>query len=199
MKTTIIQGNKVKTLKNCRALAFTGHTNIEKCYNIEQIPEIYNEEVYNSCYGDIKSYIDSYIKKHQNEKIIIITGMARGVDEVAGLVAMDLGLDIICSVPHSIEWHKNRETIPGRGRAQAIYYDKFLEYPKASWVEIKKSYSGGHKFANFARNCFMVDIATDVVSFKQYDSSGTDHCIKYAKKEGKYIGNIQASKGGDQW
>ena len=45
----------------------------------------------------------------------------------------------------------------------------------------------------------MVDIATDVVSFKQYDSSGTDHCIKYAKKECKYIGNIQATKKEIKW
>lgn len=197
MKITIVQGNKVKTLKNCRALAFTGHTNIEKCYGMDQIPEVYNEEVYNSCYRDIKNYIDSYIKKYPNEKIIIITGMARGVDEVAGLVAINLDLDIICSVPHSIVWHKNRENT-SKGRVQAISYDKFLEYQKASWVEIKKSYSGGHQFANFARNCFMVDIATDVVSFKQYDSSGTDHCIKYAKAEGKYSGNIVASKANNE-
>lgn len=193
MKTTIVQGNKVQTLKNCRALAFTGHTNIEKCYGIEQIPEKYNQEAFESCYLDIKNYIDSYIKKYSNDKIIIITGMARGVDEIAGLVAMDKGLTLICSVPHSVDWHKNR-TCTSKGRVQAIYYNKFIEYPRSSWVEIKKSYSGGHQFANFARNCFMVDIATDVVSFKQYDSSGTDHCIKYAKSEGKYIGNIHASK-----
>lgn len=199
MKTTIVQGNKVKTLKNCRALAFTGHTNIEKCYGIEQIPEKYNHEAFESCYADIKNYIDFYIKKYPNEKIVIITGMARGVDEIAGHVAMERGLEIICAVPHSIEWHKNRENT-SKGRVQSIYYDKFLDYSKATWVEIKKSYSGGHQFANFARNCFMVDIATDVVSFKQYNSSGTDHCIKYAKKEGKYIGNIVDSKRkGEQW
>ena len=193
MKTTIVQGNKASTLKNYRALAFTGHTNIEKCYGIEQIPEKYNPEAFESCYTDIKNYIESYIKKYNNEKIIIITGMARGVDEIAGLVAMDKGLSIICSVPHSVEWHKNR-TNTSKGRVQAIYYDKFLQYSKASWCEIKKSYSGGHQFANFARNCFMVDIATDVVSFKQYDSSGTDHCVKYAKSQNKYIGNIKATK-----
>lgn len=45
----------------------------------------------------------------------------------------------------------------------------------------------------------MVDIATDVVSFKQYDSTGTDHCIKYAKKECKYIGNIQATGKDKHW
>lgn len=198
MKTTIVQGNKANTLKNCRALAFTGHTNIEKCYGIEQIPEKYNPEAFESCYLDIKNYIVSYIKKYQNEKIIIVTGMARGVDEVAGLVAIDLNLPIICSVPHSVEWHKNRENT-SKGRVQAIFYDKFIEYPRSTWVEIKKSYSGGHQFANFARNCFMVDIAADVVSFKQYDSTGTDHCIKYAKKENKYIGNIKATGRDKQW
>lgn len=197
MKTHTIDGNKVKTLKR-RALAFTGHTNIEKCYGMKQIPEIYNTEAFESCYTDIKNYIDSYIKKYLNEKIIIITGMARGVDEIAGLVAMERGLDIICSVPHSIDWHKNRENT-SKGRVQAIYYDKFLQYSRASWCEIKKSYSGGHQFANFARNCFMVDIATDVVSFKQYDSSGTDHCIKYAKSQNKYVGNIQATKKEIKW
>lgn len=193
MKTTIVQGNKAGTLKNCKALAFTGHTNIEKCYGIEQIPEKYNPEAFESCYLDIKNFIDNYINQNPNDKIIIITGMARGVDEIAGLVAIDKGLSLICSVPHSIEWHKNRENT-SKGRVQAIYYNKFIEYSRASWIEIKKSYSGGHQFVNFARNCFMVDIATDVVSFKQYDSTGTDHCIKYAKSEGKYIGNIQASK-----
>ena len=64
MKTTIVQGNKVQTLKNCRALAFTGHTNIEKCYGIEQIPEIYNEEAFESCYLDIKNFTDNYINQN---------------------------------------------------------------------------------------------------------------------------------------
>lgn len=197
MKIHTIDGNKVKTLKR-RALAFTGHTNIEKCYGVEQIPEKYNTEAFESCYLDIKNYIDSYILKYSNEKIIIITGIARGVDEIAGLVAMDKGLEIICSVPHSIEWHKNRENT-SKGRVQAIFYDKFLQYSRSSWCEIKKSYSGGHQFANFARNCFMVDIATDVVSFKQYDSTGTDHCVKYAKSQNKYVGNIKATKKEIKW
>ena len=87
----------------------------------------------------------------------------------------------------------------GKTIVQAIFYDKFIEYPRSSWVEIKKSYSGGHQFANFARNCFMVDIATDVVSFKRYDSTGTDHCIKYAKSQDKYIGNINATKKEIKW
>lgn len=192
MKTTIIDGNsKVCTIKNVKALAFTGHTNIEKCYDVKQLDSsTYDENSYTKCYNRIKAYIDNYILRNPNQKIIIITGMARGVDEVAGIVAMDLGLSIICAVPHSIEWHKNRENT-NKGRVQAIWYQKFLDYPRATWVEIKKSYSGGHQFANFARNCFMVDLATDVVSFKQYDSSGTDHCIKCAKSAGKYIGNIE--------
>ena len=41
-----------------------------------------------------------------------------------------------------------------------------------------------------ARNVDMVEIANAVVSYKKYDSAGTDHCIKEAKKRNKYLGNI---------
>lgn len=187
MKTTIIQNNKVKTIAGCKALAFTGHTNIEKAYNINYNPLVYDKNAFDMHYNRIKNYILSYIKKH-NQKIIIIQGMARGVDEIAGLVAIDLELDMICAVPHSVDWHKNREVKDKK--LQAIFYDKLLSYKKSHIFEIKKSYSTGHQFANFARNCFMVDIATDIVSVKDYDSSGTDHCINYAKTQGKYLGNI---------
>ena len=36
----------------------------------------------------------------------------------------------------------------------------------------------------------MIDISKVVVSYKKYNSSGTDHCIKEAKKRNKYLGNI---------
>lgn len=113
-----------------------------------------------------------------------------GVDEIAGIVAMDMGLELICCVPHSIDWHKNR-VATNKGIVQALLYDRFLNYKKAFWYEIRKTYSSGWPFANFARNAFMVDLADKVISFKCYDSAGTDHCIKLAKKANKYAGNIQ--------
>lgn len=200
------------------ALAFTGHTNIEKCYDEKQLPDgfSYNcsevngqgDDSANKLYRQIKKAIEIFIWQNtQNElqfvsidkpmkpvqapkKIPrIIVGMARGVDEIAGLVAMDMGLPIICCVPHSIAWHSGREPT-NKGYVQARYYQRFLNYPHATWYEIRKTYSCGWPFANFARNAAMVDLANKVLSFKCYDSTGTDHCIKLAKKAGKYAGNI---------
>ncbi len=211
------------------SLAFTGHTNIEKCYDEKQLPFgcSYNcviingigDDSANKAYMQIKKAIEKFIEMTPGrEKVIkwgeipdpenpgfmklicldesysgkrprIIVGMARGVDEIAGLVAMDMGLDIICCVPHSISWHQNRQPT-NKGRVQALFYERFLNYPKAFWFEIKKTYSSGWPFANFARNAFMVDLADKVLSFKCYDSAGTDHCIKYAKSQNKYAGNI---------
>ena len=200
------------------ALAFTGHTNIEKCYDEKQLPDgfSYNcsevngqgDDSANKLYRQIKKAIEIFIWQNtQNElqfvsidkpmkpvqapkKIPrIIVGMARGVDEIAGLVAMDMGLHIICCVPHSIAWHSGREPT-NKGYVQARYYQRFLNYPHTTWYEIRKTYSCGWPFANFARNAAMVDLANKVLSFKCYDSAGTDHCIKLAKKAGKYAGNI---------
>ena len=210
------------------SLAFTGHTNIEKCYGEKQMPfgfsyntncigGIGNDSA-NKLYTQIKKvimkFIDSNIRTNgcnveelsyfdgtKAERVFypgditpikqvrIIVGMARGLDEIAGLVAMDMGLPIVCCVPHSIDWHKNREKTQ-KGYVQARFYDRFLNYPHATWYEIKKTYSSGWPFANFARNAAMVDLADRVISFKCYDSAGTDHCIKLAKKAGKYAGNI---------
>lgn len=119
----------------------------------------------------------------------VIVGMARGVDEIAGIVAMDMGLHIVCCVPHTIQWHSTRQPT-NKGYVQARGYNRFLNYPKAFWIEVKKTYSSGWPFANFARNAAMVDLGNKVLSFKCYDSAGTDHCIKLAKKANKYAGNI---------
>lgn len=216
-------GSGVNSFKGAPApefwsLAFTGHTNIEKCYDEKQVPNgfSYNcnevngqgDDSANKLYRQIKKAIELFIWQNtQNElqfvsidkpmkpvqapkKIPrIIVGMARGVDEIAGIVAMDMGLPIVCCVPHSIAWHSKREPT-NKGMVQALLYNRFLNYSNATWFEIKKSYSVGWPFANFARNAFMVDIADKVISFKCYDSTGTDHCIKYAKSLNKYSGNI---------
>lgn len=168
-------------------LAFTGHTNIEKAYNVNYDPEVYNKYALENCFKMIESKI-LYFKEKFGE-VKVISGMARGVDEVAAMVAIKYNLDLILAIPHTINWHKNRKDA-GK-RLQAIYYDDILNYKKSEIFEVKKNYGEGHKFANFARNAFMVDIADKVVSFKAYDSTGTDHCITYAKKQNKYHSNIE--------
>lgn len=168
-------------------LAFTGHTNIEKAYNAEYSPNVYNHFALENCFKMIQLKI-LYFKEKFGE-VQVISGMARGVDEVAALVAIKHNLNLILAIPHSVDWHKNRKD-SGK-RLQAIYYNDILNYRKAQVFEVKKNYGEGHIYANFARNAFMVDLADQVVSFKAYDSTGTDHCIAYAKKRHKYHSNIK--------
>ena len=199
-KLMAIENGKVEPAPQYWSLAFTGHTNIEKCYGENQIPLgiSYNtlmingigDDSANKLYRQIKKAIEKFIDSIPAGKLPrIIVGLDRGVDEIAGLVAMDMGLDIVCCVPHAISWHANR-TATNKGVVQALFYERFLTYDRAFWFEIKKTYSSGWPFANFARNAFMVDLANKVISFKCYDSAGTDHCIKLAKKANKYAGNI---------
>ncbi len=174
-------------------IAFTGHTNIEKANGkeIAQNGTLYNPEILKQVVDEITFTLFNWCKEKGINfyELEIISGMARGVDEVVALMAIQHNLKLILAIPNSVSWHKNRA--PSRDvRAQAIYYDYILEYNKLEINQIKKDYGTGHPFANFARNQFMVDIADKVFSYKKYNSTGTDHCIKAAKKKGNYQGNI---------
>lgn len=179
-------------------IAFTGHANIENAFNkqILNAGEEYLQEVFDKVFNDIEQFIKkTYIDK--GIRITIIDGMARGVDEIAALIAIKLKLPLILSVPNSVKYHKNRSHSRGI-RAQAINYESILEYENIVDIhEISKYYYNGgvvlnYKYANFARNQNMVDIADVVYSYKisSYDSVGTDDCVKRAEKQHKYEGNI---------
>jgi len=153
----------------------------------------YNKEAFIKTYKMIEEALKGY------KQITIISGMARGADEVFAFYAIKNNLPLILSIPNSVHWHKNRD-LSRNMRAQAIYYDKILNYNKLTIYEIKKDYNGNiFHFANFARNQHMVDIADMVFSFKSYNSSGTDDCIKRAKEQNKYIGNIYKEDLSDEW
>lgn len=178
-------------------IALTGHTNIEKCYNEKLINngEEYNIIAYNKAYLEIEEYLFNIIKEKglNKDEVTIISGMARGADEIIADIAYNNNMKLILSIPNSVYWHKNRVLREMKNisiRAQAINYDKFLKYDKVQIFEIKKHYGDGHLYANFARNQHMVDICDILISFKKYDSVGTDHCIKAGKKVNKYYGNI---------
>ena len=171
-------------------IAFTGHANIEKCwgYEIQGIGETYNQKAYEQVFNDIQKFIFNFCSKNgiSFDNLTIVSGMARGVDEIAALVAIANRINLIASIPVSTYWHKNRELSRGI-KAQAIWYDYILNYPK---ITIRNVAKGEHKFVNFARNADMIEISTYVASYKKYDSTGTDHCIREAKKRNKYLGNI---------
>lgn len=176
-------------------IALTGHTNIEKCYGLKITNDgnVYNKEAYDKAYNEIENEIFNIINNYgiNIEEVTLISGMARGADEILAEIAYRNNMNLILSIPHTIQWHKNRDVSTKGTRVQALEYDKYLNYEKSKIFEIKKSYgSGNHLYANFARNQHMVDNCDILISFKRYDSSGTDHCIKEGKKQNKYLGNV---------
>ena len=179
-------------------LALTGHTNIEKCFNfmLENEGVKYNQTAYDLTYKLIEESVLN-IKAQYNiisTEFTLVSGMARGADEIFAEVAFRNNFNLYLSIPASVEWHKFRPNSNNR-RVQAINYDKYLNYASKVF-EIPKNYRSEffpnmkYKYVNFARNQHMVDISNKVISFKQYNSTGTDDCIKRAKESNKYIGNI---------
>jgi hypothetical protein len=177
-------------------LAITGHTNIEKAVGLElKYPNgsNYDKNAFEQVYTEIETGLKSFCKEKNIDfqTLTLISGMARGVDEVFAIVAIRNNLELILSIPGSIHWHKNRG-LSRDMRAQAVYYDKILKYEKLTEkYEISKNYNGETFYlVNLARNQHMVDIADGVFCFKAYDSTGTDDCIKRAKKKGNFLGNL---------
>lgn len=180
-------------------IAITGHTNIEKAVGLElKYPNgsNYDKNAFEIVYNEIESGLKLFCEKEKIDfnSLILISGMARGVDEVFAIVAIRNNLELILSIPGSIHWHKNRG-LSRDMRAQAVYYDKILKYDKLiEKNEIGKNYNEETFYlVNLARNQHMVDIADGVFCFKSYDSTGTDDCIKRAKKKGNFLGNLHLS------
>jgi vacuolar-type H+-ATPase subunit F/Vma7 len=182
-------------------IGFTGHTNIEKANDIELQENglIYDKKALDIVYEELKNAIYK-IKEEKNLKDIgIVSGMARGVDEVAALIAMDNNLPLILSIPNSVSWHISRPFSRGV-KAQAVKYKEILKYVKnrinegckySKINEIKKEYIGKvYKYANEARNQNIIDASNIVVSYLKYPSSGTLDGIDKAKKKNKYYNNI---------
>ena len=166
----------------------------------------YDKVVYDTVYSNIEKMINRILQNEEIQKknLILISGMARGVDEVFADYAIKNNLSLVLSIPNSIEWHSTRGARKGGGRAQALKYQEILDYvnnkinngDKNSGIyEIKKNYKSPlsdevFKYANFARNQHMIDMSNIFISYKNYNSAGTDHAITAAKKSGKYYGNV---------
>ena len=183
-------------------IAITGHTNIEKAVGKELKYEhgmFYDKEAFDLVYAEIEKNLLKFCEERgiKFKNLTFISGMARGVDEIFAIMAIRNGLPLILSVPGSVSWHKNRGLSHGM-RAQAVYYDKILSYENIVEIaEVKKHYGKGFHFVNMARNQHMVDITDVLFSFKAYDSTGTDDCIKRGMEAEKYIGNLNQKFGKD--
>lgn len=172
-------------------IAITGHIDIERCFNIrEESNYYYNKEVYDTVYKEILRYLHDFAIKNKIpfSNLTLISGMARGVDEIFAQIAINHNLNLIISVPKSIEFHKNK--IVDNLKIQALNYDNILQYSKLTIYKVDNNLNQGNYGYFLARNQKMVDLADYVISYQKYDSTGTQDCIDRAIKENKYIGNI---------
>jgi len=181
-------------------IGFTGHTNIEKAndFDIDKGGIVYNTQAYEMTYNFITFKLQELIKVKNIEDFAIVSGMARGVDEIAAKIAIEKNIPLILSIPNSINWHMKRP--PSRGiMAQALDYQNILNYVqnrinngcKISKIrEIKKYYRGQtYPYANMARNQNIIDMSDFIISFLRYNSTGTNDAIKKAKEANIYYGN----------
>lgn len=177
-------------------LAITGHTNIEKAIGKElkyQNGQKYDSQAFEIVLSEIESGLKKYCSENDIlfEDLTLVSGMARGIDEIFAILAIRNKLKLILSIPGSIKWHSTR-SLSRNMRAQAVYYSKILAYEKIVAIyEVSKTYNNENwPLVNLARNQQMVDIANGVFCYKAYDSTGTDDCIKRAKKANKFLGNF---------
>jgi len=162
-------------------IGITGHANIETPFDKAYEPEVYDREVYNRVYNDLVDFLEE-----EDPEIICCSGMARGVDELFALAAIELNRKLIICVPKSVSWHKNLKTHESRGRAQAISYSAILEYENL--IEIHEVSATEDVFN--VRNQKIVDVSDRVYSYHLFESRGTMDCIRRAEAESKYVGNL---------
>lgn len=158
-----------------RKIAVTGH----------RPNKLYGYNLKNEKWISLGFQMRNFLKDRLNmyNEIECITGMALGVDQLFGLVALKLKKENynvkICSA------------IPCRGQE--------LKWPnKDYWQRIYDNadeiiYVHDGPYTNTCmqeRNIFMVDRADEILAVWNGTSGGTKNCIDYAKKQNKIITNI---------
>lgn len=175
-------------------IAITGHMDIERCHGIKQENNHkYNASAFLRTYNEIEFYLKRFCLDNNItfSELELISGMARGVDEVFAHIAMNNNLKLILSIPKSVEFHQHKvvKDTPNI-KIQAIDYNTILTYPNIKIVEVNDNLNKGGYGYFLARNQSMVDLSDFVLSYKRYESTGTMDCINRAIQQNKYYGNI---------
>lgn len=109
----------------------------------------------------------------------LVTGMARGCDQLVAEVALELGYRVVAAIPCLGQEHKWSDFDRRR-------YWKILSHP--STVAEYVSDEPWSKRCFFARNFWMARFINSdqdrVLAFRARKKSGTQHCINACRKEG---------------
>ena len=158
-----------------RKIAVTGH----------RPNKLYGYNLKNEKWISLGFQMRNFLKDRLNmyNEIECITGMALGVDQLFGLVALKLKKENynvkICS---AIPCHGQELKWPNKDYWQRIYDNA---------DEIIYVHDGPYTNTCMQeRNIFMVDRADEILAVWNGTSGGTKNCIDYAKKQNKIITNI---------
>lgn len=116
-------------------------------------------------------------------KILLISGMALGVDTLWALVALKLKyqfpgkFDLECAIPcanHSSRWKKSDQ-------------ERHADIIKRSGIVTMVSEEPYAPYLMQKRNEYMVDKADELLAVWDGTKGGTGNCVKYAEKKGSII------------
>lgn len=144
--------------------------------------------------GYLVQLLEGAKAKHGAENVLVISGMAEGFDEALAHAAVIAGVPFTAAVPNKgyleYYWGKNSQLGSSRlghglellNKAAEVHY--VCKSP-ASQMPKYKNADGSDKWgtANLERNEWMVDRADVIWAYNPNNSSGTNHCIAYAKEK----------------
>lgn len=109
-------------------------------------------------------------QRQEKEELVLLTGMAAGVDQIAALVALNLGIDVYCYFPYRHKLSMNEDFIAGQ--AAGIRYQC-------------EKYQDGCFFERDRRIVDDCDVLMVVWDGKK--NGGTWYTYKYAREKGKKL------------
>lgn len=146
-------------------IAVTGHRNLNKEYDGIGPMSTW-----------IKKEVNNILDKHG--PVMLISGMALGVDILFAEIAIERNLDLLAAIPC-----RGQEKVwPSKSQDR---YNKILRYENCEKVHVSENYSG---WAMQKRNEYMVDNSDLLIAVWNHIAiGGTYNCVKYAKKVNKEI------------
>ena len=139
------------------------------------------------CSSEIKNKILKIIKDLPNN-IVIVSGLARGIDSIAHLSAIETNKRTIAVLPCGIEKIYPKENIPLSNLILKNGGLLLSEYP-GNFGPTKKSF--------VLRNRIITGLSSAVLIAEAKIKSGTMHTANFAQKQGKIIFAIPGSEGTD--
>lgn len=137
------------------------------------------------CEARIGLLLDSH-----GSRMVVMTGMAEGWDELVARVALRLGVRLWAAIPNRgyLDYYWRRASLLERDRsaeaAEILAQAERVTYvAEEVYGRSELKWDGLH--ANFWRNRFMVEQADEFVVWNP-TSTGTAHCVEEIRKAGKW-------------